>query len=119
MAGRQKVDTREFRELSFGEQAKSITATINNLQAAIEYHAEHSPRRSETVEKCLTQIDRLGQRLRGACDPRGIPTDPGRALLGVEEVPRLRVGSPQLAEPRQAADFTLDVAEESRDAGLR
>ena len=43
MAGRHKGDTREFRALSFAEQARSITAAINNLQAAIEHHADHSP----------------------------------------------------------------------------
>lgn len=31
----------------------------------------------------------------------------------------LRVGSPRLARPEQAADFTMEVAEEPRDAGLR
>jgi hypothetical protein len=119
MARRHKSDTRDFRELSFGEQAKSITATINNLQAAIEHHVEHSPSRLETVEKCLAQIERLGKRLRGKSNLRAIPPGSGRALLRVEETPRLRVGSPRLAEPERAADFTLDVAEESRDAVLR
>jgi hypothetical protein len=38
---------------------------------------------------------------------------------GAEAVPRLHVGSPRLADPERAADFTMDVAEESRDAGLR
>ena len=50
MAGRHQGDTKEFRDLSFAEQAKSITATINDLQAAIEYHVAHSPRRSEAIE---------------------------------------------------------------------
>jgi hypothetical protein len=40
MAGRLKGGTRKFRALSFAEHAKSITATINNLQAAIEHHVE-------------------------------------------------------------------------------
>lgn len=31
----------------------------------------------------------------------------------------VHVGSPRLAQPERAADFTMDVAEESRDAGLR
>jgi hypothetical protein len=119
MVGQHKVDSGEFRELSFGEQEKSIAAAINNLAAAIEYHVEHSPRQLETVEKCLVQIERLGQRLRGTCRSRKPPTDSGRAHLGAEEVPRLHVGSPRLADPGRAADFTLDVAEESPDAGLR
>jgi hypothetical protein len=38
---------------------------------------------------------------------------------GSEEVPRLHVGSPRLAEPERAADFTMEVAEETRDPGLR
>ena len=62
MAGRNKGDTKEFRALSFAEQAKSITATIDNLQAAIEHHVKHSPRRLETIDECLAQVDRLRQR---------------------------------------------------------
>ncbi len=38
---------------------------------------------------------------------------------GVEEVSRFHVGSPRLAQPERAADFTMEVAEEPRDAGLR
>jgi hypothetical protein len=37
---------------------------------------------------------------------------------GAEEVPSFHVGSPRLAERDRAADFTMEVAEESRDAGL-
>jgi predicted RNase H-like HicB family nuclease len=33
-----------------------------------------------------------------------------------EEVPRLHVGSPRLAQAERAADFTLEVAEESQHA---
>jgi hypothetical protein len=119
MAGRHKGDTKEFRELSFAEQAKSITATINNLQVAIEHHVEHSPRRPETIEKCLAQVDRLRQRLlntyeRQSADPALRPSVPG-----AEELPRIRVGSPRLADPERAADFVMEVAEVSPDAGLR
>jgi hypothetical protein len=63
MARRHKGGTREIRALSFAEQAKSITATINNLQATIEHHVEHSHRQPETLEKCLGQVDHLRQRL--------------------------------------------------------
>jgi hypothetical protein len=119
MAVRHQGDTKEFRELSFAEQAESITATINNLQAAIEHHVEHSPRRLETIEKCLAQIERLGQRLRGAYDQKGSRSGSGHALPSVEKMPRFRVGSPRLAEPERAADFAMDVAEESEDAGIR
>ena len=38
MAGRHKNDTAEFGELTFAEQAKSISATIMNLEAAIDHH---------------------------------------------------------------------------------
>lgn len=38
---------------------------------------------------------------------------------GVEEGARVRVGSPRLAHPEQAADFAKQVIEEPRDAGLR
>ena len=124
MAVRHQGDMKEFRELSFAEQAKSITATINNLQAAIEHHVEHSPRRLETIdletiEKCLAQIERLGQRLRRTYNQQGARSGSGHALPSVEKVHRFRVGSPRLAEPERAADFTMDVAEESQDAGIR
>ncbi len=38
---------------------------------------------------------------------------------GVGEKPVVHAGSPRLARPERAADFTMDVAEECRDAGLR
>jgi hypothetical protein len=113
MAGRHKGNTKEFRELSFAEQAKSITATINNLQAAIEHHVDHSPRRPETIETCLAQVDRLRQRLRNTYKQQGAHCGSGPALPGVQEVPRIYVRSPRLAEPERAVDFTMDVAEES------
>jgi predicted Zn-dependent protease len=118
MAGRRQGDTKEFRELSFAEQAKSITATINNLQAAIEHHVAHSPRRLETIEKCLAQVERLGRRLRDSFDQQIAESSSDQTFLDVEEMPRLRVGSPRLARPEQAADFAMDVAEVSPDAGL-
>jgi hypothetical protein len=48
-------------------------------------------------------------------------TDPDlrQAASGVDELPRIRVGSPRLAEPERAADFTMEVAEELPHAGLR
>jgi hypothetical protein len=112
MAGRHKGGTKVFRELTFAEQARSITATINNLEAAIEHHVEHSPRRLATIEVCLAQVDRLRQRLRASYDQRGSRSGPAEPALGVEEVPRLHVGSPRLAEPERAADFTMEVTEE-------
>ena len=38
---------------------------------------------------------------------------------GAEETTRLYVGSPRLAQPERAGDFTMEVAEESPDARLR
>ena len=119
MAAQYKGHTKEFRALSFAEQAKSITATINNLQAAIEHHVDHFPRRPETIEKCLAQVDRLRQRLRANYVQRGACCDSERAAPGVEGLPRIHVGSPRLADPERAADFRMDVAAESPDAGLR
>lgn len=37
----------------------------------------------------------------------------------VGEEALVHAGSPRLKHPEQAADFTMEVAEESRDAGLR
>lgn len=58
-----KGDTKRFDELSFAEQAKTITAEINNLQAAISHHIAHS-RSAATKTKCLAQVARLLARLR-------------------------------------------------------
>jgi hypothetical protein len=63
MAKRHKGDTKEFHELTFAEQAKSISAKIINLEAAIEHHIDHSSRMPATITKCLAQVDRLRQRL--------------------------------------------------------
>jgi hypothetical protein len=119
MAGRHQGDTKGFRAPSFAEQAKAITATINNLQAAIEHHVEHSPRRLETIEKCLAQVNRLRQRLRSTYEQQGAPSGSGPAVPHVEVIPRIHVGSPRLADPERATDFTMDVAEELPDARLR
>lgn len=105
--------------MTFAEQARSITATINNLQAAIEHHVEHSPHRMETIEKCLAQVDRLTRRLRDSYRQEGAQAGSGREPLTFEELPRVRVGSPRLARPDQAADFAMEVSKETRDAGLR
>jgi hypothetical protein len=119
MAGRSKGDTKEFRALSFAEQAKSITATINNLQAEIEHHAKNSPRPLQTIEECMAQVDRLRRRLKNTYDREGTHSGSVQAVPSVEEVRRIHVGSPRLAEPERAVDFTLEVAEEPPNAGLR
>lgn len=119
MAGRHKADAKKkFRELTFAEQARSITATINNLRAAIEQHVERSPHRTETIEKCLAQVNRLSRRLRDSYQELGTQSDLDREPLAVEAPPRVHVGSPRLARPEQAADFAMEVREECRDAGL-
>ncbi len=118
MVRQRKGDTKEFRALSFAEQANSITATIDDLQAAIEQHVEHSPRRLETIEECLAQVDRLRVRLRDAYEQQRHHAGSGRSVPGAEDVPRLRIGSPRLAEPERAADFVMEVAEVSPNAGL-
>jgi hypothetical protein len=119
MPRQQKRDAKEFRELTFAEQEKSIAAAINNLQAAIELHVEHSPHRGETIEKCLIQVERLSRRLRDFSRQHGAEASSGRTTITVEAARRVHVGGPRLARPEQAPDFTMEVSEESRDAGLR
>ena len=61
---RHKQDTKTFDELTFDEQAKSITATINQLQRAIRSHVKKVPSKSKTTQKkCLKQLNRLLGRL--------------------------------------------------------
>ena len=48
MAGRHKNDTAEFGELTFAEQAKSISATIMNLEAAIDHHIKSTGNKEKT-----------------------------------------------------------------------
>lgn len=60
---RHKQFTKHFHELSFDEQAKSITATINNLQNAIFHHVEHSKKKTEVKNKCILQAYRFLGRL--------------------------------------------------------
>ncbi len=60
---RHKGDTKSFDELTFAEQAKSITAMINNLEAATKHHIDHSLKRTATRDKCILQVERLLQRM--------------------------------------------------------
>lgn len=110
MAGRHKGDTKEFRELTFAEQAKSIMASVNDLQAAIEHHIARSPRQQETIEECLAQVDRLRRRLRATDSQQGTQPVPGGVVPGV--VSGFHVRSPRLAQPERAAGFTKEVIEE-------
>ena len=119
MARKDKGSTKKFREMTFTEQANSITATIRKLQAMIEHHVSHSPHRSETIEESLGQIDRLAERVREIDDRGGTRPGFNQALPAAEEVPRLRIMSPRLANPERAVDFEMQVAEETRDASVR
>ena len=60
-----KNHTKTFAEQSFSEQAKSITAMINNLQNAINHHIRNSgvSRQPRTRTKCFRQVNRLLGRL--------------------------------------------------------
>ena len=58
-----KDHTKQFGELSFAEQAKSITATINNLSKAINRHVQDAEDPEETKKKCVKQVHRLLGRL--------------------------------------------------------
>src|SRR5687768_248350 len=58
-----KNGTSDFGSLTFAEQAKSITASINNLQNAIAHHVRHAPNAGDARKKCLNQVHRLLGRL--------------------------------------------------------
>lgn len=58
-----KGNTKDFPQLTFDEQARSITAMINNLSNAIEHHSQNAPDPSTTKKKCVKQVHRLLGRL--------------------------------------------------------
>ena len=58
-----KNHTKTFAELTNAEQAKSITAMINNLAAAIRRHVRTSHRPAVTRAKCQRQVDRMRSRI--------------------------------------------------------
>jgi len=60
---RHKKDTKKYSDLSFDEQAKSINASIVNLQRAIRFHISASSNQNETRIKCIQQISRLLSRI--------------------------------------------------------
>ncbi len=68
----------------------------------------------------VPEVDLLRTRLDNPRDQQSIQAgaDADEAI-GVGGVPRIRVGSPRLADPRRAVDFIMDVTEETQDAGLR
>ncbi len=63
-----KQHTKTFEELNFNEQAKSISATINNLARAIRVHVRRANEISnknsnETLLKCIGQCSRMIDKL--------------------------------------------------------
>ena len=60
---RHQADQKTFAELSFTEQAKSITAMLNNIGRAIERHVRSSQHPNETRRKCINQVSRLITRI--------------------------------------------------------
>ena len=63
-------------------------------------------------------MERLRQHLLNAFGQEAAVPPSRRSAHEAEEVPRIRVGSPRLAEPERAADFAMEVAEVFPDAGL-
>ena len=62
MQKRHKGDTKAFDELNFPDKARSISAQILRLEAAIDHHINHSTR-ADTASICKEQVARLLQRL--------------------------------------------------------
>ncbi len=65
---RHKDDTATFEELTFAEQAKSITAQLNTVQRAVRAHIRRAGAegkdRAAVLAKCRDQVQRLLDRLR-------------------------------------------------------
>ncbi len=55
--------SKTFRELTFEEQAKSLTAQINNLSTQIKVHVVNSKTTNDTLLKCIGQLSRLIDKL--------------------------------------------------------
>lgn len=60
---RHKRDTRTFDDLSFADQAKSISAQLANLERAIRRHARDPRATAATGRKSLAQVERFRDRL--------------------------------------------------------
>jgi hypothetical protein len=64
---RHKDDTKDFNELTFGEQARSINAHIVQLQQSIRAHLRRADNEGRNVgrvhEKCINQLRRLLDRV--------------------------------------------------------
>ena len=69
MAGPAHKDhTKHFKELTYAEQAKSITASINNLSKSIKHHIKYCKKHAKdpavVKQKCLKQLDGMICRLK-------------------------------------------------------
>lgn len=63
-------DANDFVALTYDQQASSITAMLNSIEAAIEYHARHSPHGvAGTAAESIAQVERLLARLRASFPP--------------------------------------------------
>lgn len=108
----------EFRTPSLTDQEKSIAATIDDLQVAIEHHVAQSPRRLVTIERFLTEIDRIRDRLKDEYDRKNAQPGVPAAAAGAGLMPTIHLRSPRLARPELASDFTMEVTEVTPDALL-
>ena len=60
---RHKKDTLPFPKLTYADQARSISATVLQLQRAIECHSKNPKATADTRIKCINQVHRLLGRL--------------------------------------------------------
>ena len=118
MTVRMMVDTRDFDALSSEEQARTITVSIQDLQAAIERHVLHAPQALQTIEDCMVRVDQLQQRLQDIYEQHHAGIGSSQAAPGAARRGRVDLRSPRLAASGRAADFTMEVAEVAPDAGL-
>lgn len=57
--------TKNFKELTFKQQASAITAMLNNIQRAVNAHCKHPEAKVTTRNKCIQQTQSLVQRIGG------------------------------------------------------
>lgn len=57
-------NSKEFHELTFAQQASSITAMINNLSNAMKHHILNSKDLNKTKIKCQNQAKRFSDRIK-------------------------------------------------------
>jgi hypothetical protein len=63
MKKRHKQDSKTFGELSFADQARSVSATILQLEKAINARCHHPEATAATKTTCVNQVARLLVRL--------------------------------------------------------